>query len=358
MDHYLHELNKRLMDHQISDELLNQLMNTYKERLQKNDPNLKDVAYEVETIIDQYDLKLKETERHDILSMIALYPFISLNVYLILGFVFDFWHPGWLVFFLIPIIMLVFSVFHDDISAAILALIPFFIVLSYFLIGFYIHLWHPTWLIFLLIPIIGIFTTSRRRNIKYILFTLSPLISISLYLVFGFYLSWWNQAWVVFLLVPMLACLQESNLKRRIIYELSLLLAFIIGFILPYFTSSWGFSFFGLIIPSLAFVSTGEDSLIKFTKDTTIDWIIFVSLAFIYLAFGLFMNGWAYGWMILLLMPIYEIAKQSTEHFKFYYVMPFLSIAVFFSLGYFYAIWQYAWLVFALPIILYFIERD
>lgn len=358
MDPYIRALKNRLLDHRISEELLNKILLEYKKRLEDNDPTLKDVPYEVEAVIEKYDLKLKETSRHEMATTIALYPFISIISYLILGFVFDFWHPGWMIFIFILIIMLVFSVFHDDLMSGLLALIPFVIIISYFLIGFYVHIWHPTWLVFLLVPVLGVFTTNRRKNIKYFLFALSPLIAISLYLIFGFYFSWWNKAWVVFLFVPMLACLQENNKKRLIICEVTLFIAMVIGFVLPYFTSSWGFSFFGLLVPSVAFISMGEDALIKFTKDTTIDWTIFVSLVFVYLALGLFYEGWGYGWMIFLIIPIYEVSKQSTEHFKFYYIMPIIAFAVFYSLGFFFSLWHIAWLIFIIPIVLYFIERD
>ena len=358
MESYLEDLKERLLDHQISDALLEKLLLEYKRRIDEQDPTLREVPYEVELLIKKYDLKLLETDRDNMSKIFALYPSISIILYLLLGFVFDFWHPGWLIFIVVPIVLLVFSVFHDDILASLHALVPFMIILTYLLVGFYLDIWHPTWLVFLLMPVIGIFTTNRRKNLKYILFTLSPILSISLYLILGFSFNWWNRAWVVFLFVPIFACFQETKKTRLILCESSLIIAFVIGFALPFFTSSWGFSFFGLLVPCLTFIGLGEDSILKFTKAKSVDWMLVFSLMSIYLILGLFGDGWAYGWIIFLSIPVYEIIKQSTENFRFFTIMPFISIAIFFSLGYFFDLWAYSWAAFLLPVISFFIERD
>jgi|GEM_PF-531284 len=358
METYIKKLRERLLDHNISNDLLNQILDNYKTKLNIDDNNLKPVEEEVEDIIVTYDLKLKEYEDKEISTIIALAPFFSLIVYLILGFGLDLWHPGWLVFVVVPLLFLVFSVFHDDFLAGILALIPFGIIFSYFFVGFYFHIWHPTWLIFMLLPVIGVFTHYRRKGVISFLFALSPFITVILYIVLGSYFQLWSRAWVVFLLVPMIATLHERNTKRLIIFEVSLFLSMIIGIVLPYITDSWGYAFFGLLIPSLVFISFGEDSIIKFSKETVFDWLLVLFLATLYLIFGIIFNVWAYGWMLLLVIPVYEIIKQSPDHFKFYYVMPFISFVIFFSLGYFFDLWVYSWLAFILIIISYLIERD
>jgi len=358
MKTYIKKMKERLEDHQISQDLLDEIIEDYRQRLENNDSSLLPVEEEVENIIKKYDLKLIEHTEKDITTIIAFVPFVSIVSYLVLGFGFDFWHPGWLVFILIPILVMLFSVFHDDIISGILALIPFFIIFTYFFIGFYFHIWHPTWLVFILLPVIGIFSHHRRKNIKFLLFSLSPFITITLYIILGIYGHMWNRAWVLFLLVPMLACLEETNKKRLLICVLSLFLAMVLGFIIPYITDDWGLSFLVLLIPSFVFLSLGENSVIRFSKDTTMDWLLFLFLATSYLLLGIFMDGWAYGWMLIMILPIYEIVKQSTEHFKFYYIMPFISIAIFFTLGYFFNLWLIGLSAFILIFISYLIERD
>lgn len=101
-------------------------------------------------------------------SAAADFPFaiICIIAYICMGFFMNLWHPGWLIFFLIPL-------FHGIISAikhrngnkfpyAVLALG------SFLLIGFMTALWHPAWVIFLTIPIYHwIFSSinkARRRK--------------------------------------------------------------------------------------------------------------------------------------------------------------------------------------------------
>ena len=77
----------------------------------------------------------------------AVYPLLITFLYLLLGFVFGLWHPGWLVFFTIPLY------YMKPKNAADRWLNPVMITLIYLVLGFYFHLWHPGWMIFFVIPI-------------------------------------------------------------------------------------------------------------------------------------------------------------------------------------------------------------
>lgn len=358
MDLFLEQLKERLLDHDISDKLLNQILSDYQKKIEKNPNSVDDVGVVTEKLIKTYDLKLKEDTNREISTIIAFAPFISIVLYLSLGFLFDLWHPGWLVFIAVPIILLIFSVFHDDISLGFLALIPFIIITSYFFVGFYFGLWHPTWLIFMLLPVIGVFSRYKKRSLKFLLYTLSPFLTISIYIILGSQFHLWSRLWVIFLIVPMLACLEEENRKRLFICEGSLSVALIVGIVTPFFTPLWSLSFIGLAVPLIAMVAMGEDSIIKFKKDNIIDLALFIALSVIYVVLGIVFNAWAYAWMIFLIFPAYEILDQSPNHFKFYYIMPFISIAIFFSLGYFLNGWAYSWTAFLIIPILIFVERD
>jgi len=86
------------------------------------------------------------------------FPFVPIAVvaiYLVLGFVFGLWHPGWLVFFAIPIFY-EFVAMTDAKSARSRANrfpMALFCITVYLMFGFIGDLWHPTWIVFLLIPI-------------------------------------------------------------------------------------------------------------------------------------------------------------------------------------------------------------
>jgi len=79
------------------------------------------------------------------------YPVFIAFVYLFVGFVFSWWHPGWMLFLTIPLYYL------PERERTPLRLLgnPVMITIIYLLLGFMCRWWHPGWLIFLLIPIIN-----------------------------------------------------------------------------------------------------------------------------------------------------------------------------------------------------------
>ncbi len=85
----------------------------------------------------------------------ALTPIIVLLVFLILGFCFGLWHPGWVVFLLIPIIEILISLPSNK-KARWMCITIIISFIGYLTIGFALKAWHPGWLIFFLIPIVAI----------------------------------------------------------------------------------------------------------------------------------------------------------------------------------------------------------
>lgn len=94
-----------------------------------------------------------EKMRHDRFP----YPVVVSFLYLVLGFAFHLWHPGWLIFLTIPLYYLPAS----QRSPMKLLGNPAMVTLIYLLLGFYCHLWHPGWLIFFAIPILNAATLDR-----------------------------------------------------------------------------------------------------------------------------------------------------------------------------------------------------
>lgn len=85
-------------------------------------------------------------------------PMISLIIFLLLGFCFGLWHPGWLVFLLIPFmpILLGFKKLSN--------IYPTIAVVIYLVLGFGFHAWHPGWIIFLTIPVVEIFCSKENKT--------------------------------------------------------------------------------------------------------------------------------------------------------------------------------------------------
>ncbi len=99
--------------------------------------------------------KLTETFLHQV-----PYPLFITTLYLVLGFIFHQWHPGWLVFMTIPI----FYMPEKEKKLPYILGNPVALALLYLVLGFYLNLWHPGWMVFLLIPIIGSMRTKHKSE--------------------------------------------------------------------------------------------------------------------------------------------------------------------------------------------------
>lgn len=114
--------------------------------------DLKDLK-DIEIIDDDDD---DDWEEHTVRGkIISITPIVCTIVFLLLGFLKGLWHPGWVVFLLIPIVPILLNIFSGK-RKGFRALLILLIIASYFVMGTVWHLWHPGWIVFLLIPIVSI----------------------------------------------------------------------------------------------------------------------------------------------------------------------------------------------------------
>jgi len=75
--------------------------------------------------------------------------------YLIIGGVYNLWHPGWLVFFIIPVYHQIVDIFSRKTLRGKLNSVPVVLitVAIYFYYGCFHDLWHPTWIVLLFGPV-------------------------------------------------------------------------------------------------------------------------------------------------------------------------------------------------------------
>lgn len=87
------------------------------------------------------------------ISWLWSFPFSAIIciLYLLIGFMFGAWHPGWLLFLLIPI-WYSFAGAVKKGNATIFAY-PVLATLVFLCAGFWFDIWHPAWMIFLTIPL-------------------------------------------------------------------------------------------------------------------------------------------------------------------------------------------------------------
>lgn len=88
-------------------------------------------------------------------------------------------------------------------------LFPFSLLVSlaYLILGFACNAWHPGWLVFLLIPLYhSLGHAIAMRNPHCFAF---PVLVALLYLYLGFTQMWWHPGWVLFLTIPLYYCLTK-----------------------------------------------------------------------------------------------------------------------------------------------------
>ncbi len=114
-------------------------------------------------------------------------------IYLCLGFIWNLWHPGWLVFLIVPLFTAVMKKNYK-------ALFPFIIIAIYLCLGFIWNLWHPGWLVFLTIPLF--YAVIGAKTLSALIYSLYPLFTVIVYLCLGFIWNLWHPGWLVFLTIP------------------------------------------------------------------------------------------------------------------------------------------------------------
>jgi len=104
-------------------------------------------------------------------SRAASFPFPVLVVlaYLCMGFFWELWNPGWLLFLTIPVYYYTVNIIekiNNNESLTFWKLLPYPLLctLVYVCIGIFWGLWHPGWLIFLTIPIWSFFVAEKKAD--------------------------------------------------------------------------------------------------------------------------------------------------------------------------------------------------
>ena len=151
-------------------------------------------------------------------KVIALSPFFATISFLILGFGFDLWHPGWMVFLLIPVIAIIMSMGKTKEEHLTTALSPFAAVVIFLLLGFIYNLWHPGWMVFLIIPVLAIWNSRYTMRKIDLLTALSPFVAVVSYTILGLN-GYWVEGWVVFLIIPMFGIFNYPNKKVMLLWE-------------------------------------------------------------------------------------------------------------------------------------------
>lgn len=299
----------------------------------------------VEELKDTFKLHPSSKKKH---KLVAVSPFVSVAAFFFIGFYLHAFHIAWLVFLLIPITAVLSE---GNIKKASVPLTVFLSVITFFLIGFYANAWHPGWMVFLAIPVASI--AFSKENLQGKIVGLMPFVTLITYLLVGLYFNWYHPTWLIFLLIPMVAILFHKSLLHKVVYEVCFLTAIGLYLYLGYVYGIWRYGAVVFIIPFAYGVFSND---IKFFIHSDLDkasslkvgLVFLVSLAIYVLITLMFHRGFAWGWMVLLSVPMYAVLAFGPRPFKWVTIMPFITLLVFYTLGFFFKLWHVSWLAFLL----------
>jgi len=135
--------------------------------------------------------------------VIAATPLISIFLFLVSGFVLENWWLGATFFLLNPLSWVLFT---GDTKRRINQSMPFITLLIFLWLAFGFDLAHPGWVVFFAIPI-----SDTILNGKYNMRKLVTLSATVAFLLLGFLGDYWHPGWLVFLLIPIVNTLFFPN---------------------------------------------------------------------------------------------------------------------------------------------------
>ncbi len=368
-ERYLEELKEKLNQYNISEEELNDILSDYEEMIddamdkglsedkiieligtpKKVVKNLADtLSHRDDEFGEVHHVHLHKRRKDN--RIVALMPFISLIVFMILGLGYNLWHPGWMVFLSIPIVAIIVNAFEKR-GNGFVALSPFIAVVGYMILGFVFELWHPGWLIFLIIPVFGILNGSKGTKFITLMVSLSPFIAVTLFFIWLEYLPSAEFAWLSFLLIPFFGGLHYEKPWKVLLFQIALLGAVGVFLYFQIATEVGLIAALVFLVPIGVSILLSENNVFSFEvgrKDLPM-FMLSVLCILIYVVLGIvFPETWAYMWMIFLLIPMYAIIKHAGRKNKLVALMPFIATIIFFSLGFFLQLWAFSWIAFLL----------
>lgn len=101
---------------------------------------------------DENENEVKRSKASKISNAInSIFTLLVVITYLIIGFKYNLWHPGWILFLLIPVVASIFEAFIKKRICDFCY--PVLVAAIYLFIGCGYNLWHPYWWLFITIPI-------------------------------------------------------------------------------------------------------------------------------------------------------------------------------------------------------------
>lgn len=142
------------------------------------------------------------------------YPVVAALAFLILGFGWGLWHPGWIVFLTIPVYYTVVTGLTQN--RPLYFAVPVICILVYFILGIFFYLWHPGWIILLVIPLYYAASSGfeEHHRVSGALRNSYPILAVLVFFVLGACFNLWHPGWLVFVTIPIFYGVLEAYNHR------------------------------------------------------------------------------------------------------------------------------------------------
>lgn len=263
---------------------------------------------------------------------VGLMVFFALILFFVLGQGFGLWDYSWLSFILIPITAIIVSVKGKN---KFTGLSVFLSIIIFYVFGMEFGLWHPLWLVFLTIPITGIVVNVEK---KHVLVALMPFLSIIIYILVSYiYPFFYKLGWPLFFLTPIVASFTKPHTKVKIWTGIILILSVALYTALSLKYDNWRLTLLVYLIPFFYALFTKQILInfpIKYLLKRPYLLALLIIIIVSYFALSIIFSGWTWTWTILLFIPMLFIyAEEKFKNIISY--MPFISVILFYLLGYF-----------------------
>ncbi|VEU82846.1 HAAS signaling domain-containing protein [Acholeplasma hippikon] len=226
------------------------------------------------------------------------------------------------------------------------ALSPFISVIIFFVLGFGFSLWHPGWLVFLSVPLSAILLSRDKEKyyVSSIFFTI-----IAYFIISYIYPAFYAYGTVIFVIPASLLLISDDKSWKSFSTVGVLFLCALAHQLYGHLTGNWDYTWLIYAVVIIYAIIVGK---IKFgfekNKNDIFMGVFTLVLITGYLLFSLLVDGvWGWSWLVLLLIPV--VAIYRSEKFKHPVAyMPFISLWIFFGLGFGFGLWQISWIVFLL----------
>ena len=215
----------------------------------------------------------------------------------------------------------------------------------YLLHGFVFGSWHPFWVIFLILPILVLFRYDRIRVMMRATL-IALMLNIALYMGIGYFTEVYHPTWIILLTPIFIALLMEKHPLHKWMLEGFLLLALASYLLIGLLSGEYELAFFSFLLFIIPAIFTGHIYIHLHAIDTLIVRIGLILSFIVFFTWGYFFDAYGIAWIALLTVPSLSVAFHAKGRDTLVPFSIFVSLLLFYALGYYTGAWHIVWLIF------------